>query len=93
MKAKPGERVRFFFMIVGPRHFSALHLKAEVLGYVRESGTPENRLPDVPALVIGPSGGAVTNIVVEQEGGYPVVAHSLACALGDYRASWGKVGS
>ena len=87
MEAKPGERVRFFFMIGGPKYFSALHLKAEVLGYIRESGTPKNRLGDVPALVIDPSGGAVPNVVVEQEGVYPVVANSLTGALGDYRAS------
>lgn len=81
LQAKPGERVRFFFVNGGPNNFSALHPIAEIWDDVWESGNPANRLQGVQTFVIGPAGGAVLDVVVEQEGVYPVVTHSLTDAL------------
>ena len=46
-----------------------------------ESGNPANRLQGVQTFVIGPAGGAILDVVVEQEGVYPIVTHSLTDAL------------
>ena len=81
LEAKPGERVRFFFVNGGPNNFSALHPIAEIWDDVWESGNPANRLQGVQTFVIGPAGGAILDVVVEQEGVYPVVTHSLTDAL------------
>ena len=81
LEARPGERVRFFFVNGGPNNFSALHPIAEIWDDVWESGNPANRLQGVQTFVIGPAGGAILDVVVEQEGVYPVVTHSLTDAL------------
>ena len=81
LEAKPGERVRFFFVNGGPNNFSALHPIAEIWDDVWESGNPANRLQGVQTFVIGPAGGAILDVVVEQAGVYPIVTHSLTDAL------------
>ncbi len=81
LEAKPGERVRFFFVNGGPNNFSALHPIAEIWDDVWESGNPANNLQGVQTFVIGPAGGAILDVVVEQEGIYPIVTHSLTDAL------------
>jgi nitrite reductase (NO-forming) len=81
LEAKPGERVRFFFVNGGPNNFSALHPIAEIWDDVWESGNPANRLQGVQTFVIGPAGGAILDVVVDQEGVYPIVTHSLTDAL------------
>ena len=81
LEAKPGERVRFFFVNGGPNNFSALHPIAEIWDDVWESGNPANRLQGVQTFVIGPAGGAILDVVVDQAGVYPIVTHSLTDAL------------
>lgn len=81
LEAKPGERVRFFFVNGGPNNFSALHPIAEIWDDVWESGNPANRLQGVQTFVVGPAGGATLDVVVDQEGVYPIVTHSLTDAL------------
>ncbi|MDT7043210.1 multicopper oxidase domain-containing protein [Candidatus Nitronereus thalassa] len=81
LEAKPGERVRFFFVNGGPNNFSALHPIAEIWDDVWESGNPANRLQGVQTFVIGPAGGAILDVVVDQAGIYPIVTHSLTDAL------------
>lgn len=81
LQAKPGERVRFYFVNLGPNNFSALHPIAEIWDDVWESGNPANRLQGVQTFVVGPAGGAVLDLVAEQEGIYPIVTHSLTDAL------------
>lgn len=81
LQAKPGERVRFYFVNGGPNNFSALHPIAEIWDDVWESGNPANRLRGVQTYVVGPAGAAVLDMVVEREGVYPIVTHSLTDAL------------
>jgi nitrite reductase (NO-forming) len=82
LEAKPGERVRFFFINAGPNNFSAVHPIAEIWEDVWESGNPANRLRGVQTHTIGPAGAAILDIVLEKgEGVYPIVTHSLTDAL------------
>ncbi|MGH7231157.1 MAG: multicopper oxidase domain-containing protein [Nitrospiraceae bacterium] len=82
LEAKPGERVRFYFVNSGPNNFSAVHPIAEIWEDVWESGNPANRLRGVQTHIVGPAGAAIMDMVVEKgEGVYPIVTHSLTDAL------------
>jgi nitrite reductase (NO-forming) len=82
LEAKPGERVRFFFINAGPNNFSAVHPIAEIWEDVWESGNPANRFRGVQTHTVGPAGAAILDIVLEKgEGVYPIVTHSLTDAL------------
>jgi nitrite reductase (NO-forming) len=81
LTAKPGERVRFYFVNIGPNNFSALHPIAEIWDDVWPSGNPANRMEGVQTYVVGPADGAILDVVVEEPGIYPVVTHSLKDAL------------
>ena len=82
LEAKPGERVRFFFINAGPNNFSAVHPIAEIWDDVWDSGNPANRLKGIQTHVIGPAGAAILDLVLEKgEGVYPIVTHSLTDAL------------
>jgi len=81
LQAKPGERVRFYFVNIGPNRFSALHPIAEIWDDVWETGNPANRLQGVQTFLIPPAGGAILDLEVEEEGVIPIVTHSLTDAL------------
>jgi len=81
LEAKPGERVRFYFVNGGPNNFSALHPIAEIWDDVWASGNPANHLRGVQTYLVPPAGGAILDVVVEAEGAYPIVTHSLTDAL------------
>lgn len=81
LEAKPGERVRFYFVNAGPNNFAALHPIAEIWDDVWETGNPANRLQGVQTYTVPPAGGATFDVVVEQAGFYPIVTHSLTDAL------------
>lgn len=81
LTAKPGDRVRFYFVNIGPNNFSSLHPIAEIWDDVWPSGNPANRMQGVQTQVIGAADGAILDVVVEQKGVYPIVTHSLKDAL------------
>jgi len=81
LEAKPNERVRFYFVNIGPNRFSALHPIAEIWDDVWETGNPANRLQGVQTFLIPPAGGAILDLIVEEEGVIPIVTHSLTDAL------------
>ena len=81
LEAKPGERVRFYFVNIGPNRFSALHPIAEIWEDVWETGNPANRLQGVQTFLVPPAGGAILDLIVEEEGVIPIVTHSLRDAL------------
>lgn len=81
LTAKPGDRVRFYFVNIGPNNFSSLHPIAEIWDDVWASGNPANRMQGVQTQVIGAADGAILDVVVEQKGVYPIVTHSLKDAL------------
>jgi len=81
LEAKPGERVRIYFVNAGPNEFSAFHPIGEIWDQVYESGNPSNRLNGVQTYVVGPGSAATFDLVVESAGAYPLVTHSLTGAL------------
>jgi nitrite reductase (NO-forming) len=82
LEAKPGERVRIFFVNGGPNNFSAVHPIAELWDDIWESGNPANHLRGVQTYLVPPAGGAILDMVVEKgEGVIPIVTHSLTDAL------------
>jgi len=81
LEAKPGERVRIYFVNAGPNEFSAFHPIGEIWDAVYESGNPANRQVGVQTYVVGPGSAATFDVVVESAGAYPLVTHSLTGAL------------
>lgn len=81
LEAKPGERVRIYFVNAGPNEFSSLHPIGEIWDAVYESGNPANRQVGVQTYVVGAGGAATFDLVVESPGAYPIVTHSLTGAL------------
>ena len=81
LQAKPGERVRFYFVNIGPNRFSALHPIAEIWDDVWETGNPANRLQGVQTFTVPPAGGAILDLIVDEENVIPIVTHSLTDAL------------
>ena len=81
LDAKPGERVRIYFVNAGPNEFSAFHPIGEIWDNVYESGNPSNKLNGVQTYVVGLGSAATFDVVVESAGAYPLVTHSLTGAL------------
>ena len=82
LEAKPGERVRIYFVNAGPNNFSAVHPIAELWEDVWESGNPANRLRGVQTVMVPTAGAATMDIVLDKgEGVIPIVTHSLTDAL------------
>ena len=81
LDAKPGERVRVYFVNAGPSEFSSFHPIGEIWDNVYESGNPANKLSGVQTYVVGPGSAATFDVVVESAGAYPIVTHSLTGAL------------
>ena len=77
LDAKPGERVRIYFVNAGPNEFSSFHPIGEIWDNVYESGNPANKLTGVQTYVVGPGSAATFDVVVESAGAYPLVTHSL----------------
>ncbi len=81
LEAKPGERVRVYFVNAGPNEFSSFHAIGEIWDNVYESGNPTTKLNGVQTYVVGPGSAATFDVVVESAGAYPIVTHSLTGAL------------
>src|SRR3546814_17022437 len=56
--AKPGERVRVYFVNAGPNEYSTLHPIAGSWDAVYPSGNPKNKTVGTPSMVVGPGDGA-----------------------------------
>lgn len=81
LEAKPGERVRVYFVNAGPNNFSAFHPIGEIWEHAWASGNPANRLTGVQTVVVGPGDAYTVDVVAQHEGAYPLVTHSLTDAL------------
>ncbi len=81
LEAKPGERVRIYFVNAGPNEFSSFHPIGEIWDAVYESGNPANKHVGVQTYVVGPGSAATFDLVAESPGAYPLVTHSLTGAL------------
>ena len=81
LDAKPGERVRIYFVNAGPNEFSSVHPIGEIWDSAYESGNPANKFTGVQSYVVGPGSAATFDVVVESAGAYPIVTHALTGAL------------
>ncbi|MGE5720945.1 MAG: multicopper oxidase domain-containing protein [Sphingomonadales bacterium] len=78
--AKPGERVRIYFVNAGPNEFSSFHPIAGIWDAVYPSGNPKNRLTGMQSFVVGPGDGATFDLISPNEGANAIVDHSMRAA-------------
>jgi nitrite reductase (NO-forming) len=81
LQAKPGERVRIYFVNAGPNEFSSFHPIAGIWDRVWQSGNPKNVAYGLQSFVVGPGDAAVFDLVSPVEGANAIVTHSLKGAL------------
>jgi nitrite reductase (NO-forming) len=79
--AKPGELIRLHVVNAGPNHFSAFHVIGAVFDRVYASGNPKNVEYGIQTYTLPPGGGATFDLIIPEEGMYPMVTHSLQDAL------------
>ncbi|MBI5816407.1 MAG: multicopper oxidase domain-containing protein [Nitrospinae bacterium] len=81
LQAKPGERVRVYFVNAGPNEFSAFHPIAGIWDKVYAGGNPKNVSHGMQTFVVGPGDGAIFDLISPVEGANAIVTHSLRQAL------------
>ncbi|BCA55054.1 putative Copper-containing nitrite reductase [Nitrospira sp. KM1] len=81
LRAKPGELIRLHVVNAGPNHFSAFHVIGAIFDRVYASGNPKNVEYGVQTYTLPPGGGATFDLIIPEEGMYPMVTHSLQDAL------------
>lgn len=81
LQAKPGERVRVYFVNAGPNEFSSFHPIAGIWDRVYLSGNPKNVQYGMQSLVVGPGDAATFDLISPVEGANAIVTHSLRAAL------------
>ncbi len=81
LQAKPGERVRIYFVNAGPNEFSSFHSIAGIWDRVYPSGNPKNALRGLQSYLIGPGDGATFDLISPVEGANAIVTHSLRAAM------------
>jgi len=81
LQAKPGERVRIYFVNAGPNEFSAFHPIAGIWDKVWPSGNPRNELAGLQTFTVGPGDAATFDLISPNEGANAIVTHSLKAAL------------
>lgn len=79
--AKPGERVRIYFINAGPNDFSAFHPIGNIWDAVYPSGNPKNVLHGMQNYVVGPGDAATFDLISPVEGTDLLVTHSMRGAL------------
>lgn len=81
LQAKPGERVRIYFVNAGPNEFSSFHPIAGIWDKVYSSGNPKNVQTGLQSFVVGPGDAATFDLISPVEGANAIVTHSLKGAL------------
>jgi len=79
--AKPGERVRIYFVNAGPNEFASFHPIAGIWDAVYPSGNPKNKLTGLQSFEVGPGDAATFDIISPVEGANAIVNHSMKAAL------------
>lgn len=80
LKVNAGERVRVYFLNVGPNNISNFHVIGTIMDKVWLDGNPKNELVGMQSALIGPASGAIVEFVLPEPGRYPFVDHSFANA-------------
>src|SRR3546814_7936755 len=78
--AKPGERVRVYFVNAGPNEYSTLHPIAGIWDAVYPSGNPKNKKVGMQSMVVGPGDGATFDIVSPVAEANVIVDHRMSHA-------------
>jgi nitrite reductase (NO-forming) len=81
LQAKPGERVRIYFVNAGPNEFSSFHPIAGIWDKVWLSGNPKNEMSGMQSFTVGPGDAAIFDLISPKEGANAIVSHSLRQAL------------
>lgn len=81
LQAKPGERVRIYFINAGPNETSSFHAIAGIWDKVYPSGNPKNAMTGLQTYVVGPGDAASFDIISPIEGANALVTHSMRQAL------------
>lgn len=81
LQAKPGERVRVFFVNAGPNEFSSFHPIAGIWDAVYPGGNPKNVLHGMQSYEIGPGDAAAFDLISPKEGANAIVNHSMRQAM------------
>lgn len=81
LEAKPGERVRIYFVNAGPNQFSGFHPIAGIWDKVYPSGNPKNALTALQNYTVAPGDGATFDLISPVEGANALVNHSMRAAL------------
>lgn len=96
LKARPGERVRIFFLNAGPDDTSSFHVIGTIFDKVWLDGNPANQFRGLQTILLGASNGAIVEFVIPEAGKYVLVDHEFADAhhgaLGAVDATEGKTG-
>ena len=80
IRAKAGERIRLYFLNVGPNNISSFHIIGTILDKVWIEGNPANQMVGMQAVLVGPAQGAIMEFVLPEKGRYTFVDHSFANA-------------
>jgi nitrite reductase (NO-forming) len=81
LQAKPGERVRIYFINAGANEFASFHAIAGIWDRVYPSGNPKNVLHGLQSYVVGPGDASSFDIISPVEGANALVTHSMKQAL------------
>ncbi|MEO6406038.1 MAG: multicopper oxidase domain-containing protein [Ferruginibacter sp.] len=77
---KAGERIRVYFLNVGPNNISSFHVIGTILDKVWQDGNPSNQLVGMQAVLVGPAQGSIMEFILPEKGRYTFVDHSFANA-------------
>jgi nitrite reductase (NO-forming) len=81
LQAKPGERVRIYFVNAGANEFASFHPIAGIWDRVYPSGNPKNELVGMQSFTVGPGDAATFDLISPVEGANALVNHSMRQAL------------
>ncbi|WP_100070148.1 plastocyanin/azurin family copper-binding protein [Caldalkalibacillus thermarum] len=93
IKVRPGDKVRIYFLNVGPNIISTLHIVGVVWDHVYWQGHPDNVFVGGQTVLAGPSDSWVIDFrIPEDEGNYLLVTHAFGSAtrgaIGVFSASY-----
>jgi nitrite reductase (NO-forming) len=78
--AKPGERVRIYYINAGPNETSSFHPIGGMWDAVWPSGNPANKLTGMQSYLVGPGDGAIFDLIGTKPGANVIVDHVMSHA-------------
>ncbi len=81
LQAKPGERVRIYFVNAGPNDYSSLHPIAGIWDRAYASGNPKNVQHALQSYFVGAGDAVTLDLISPVEGSNAIVDHSMRHAL------------